>query len=398
MKRQFLLVFLAWLGVCLLGALPYYFSGYIPVFTNAFFESVSGFTTTGVTVLVDIESLPAWLLFWRSISQWLGGMGGITLGAVFLSLFAAGGFQLKKLEYFGSNRTVRAIFLIYIGLTAFLSLLLAACGMGWFDAVTHAFSVMSTGGFSIRSGGIAAYHSPAIEWVCTVFMFLAGLSFSFIWLLLWRKPVSVTRSSEAGVYAGIVVITAIVIMIAILPQSLSFGTAARRAFFQVTSLISTCGLSGTDYNLWPAAAQGALFFLLFIGGCSGSAAGGIKVIRYVILSKQTWNEIKRLVYPRGIFNIQLDGKSGDKKAVHGAAGFVFLYFVVIFAAAMLVSSSDAGVFTSLNTALVCLGNIGRGLGDMGVFRAFPAYVKWGLCLVMIMGRLELWMVLVLFTV
>ncbi|MDR0443960.1 MAG: TrkH family potassium uptake protein [Treponema sp.] len=419
MKRQFLLVFLAWLGACLFGALPFYFSGYIPNFTDAVFESTSGFTTTGATVLVDIEALPKWLLFWRAITQWLGGMGIVLLVAALLPLFEAGSFHLVKADTHGMHKekfvprislAAKLLWLLYVSLTALQILLLAFFGMSWFDAVTHAFSTMSTGGFSVRNNSIAYYNSPGIEWVCIVFMFLAGFNFALIWQLLRgklrcimrRKPDAVIRNSEARAYTGIVLIAAIIITIAIFPKSPSFGTgevhrALRQAFFQVTSLISTSGLYSADYSRWPSAALGILFFLLFIGGCSGSTAGGIKVIRYVILSKQMWNEMKRVVYPKGIFSIQLNGKSGKKAAVHGVAGFVFLYFLILFFTALLVSTSGADVFSSINTAVICQGNTGLGLGDPGVFKFFPDYVKWGLCLVMITGRLELWAVLILFT-
>jgi trk system potassium uptake protein TrkH len=375
MEKRFLLVFLVWLGVCFLGALPYYFSGYYNGFTNSFFESVSGFTTTGATVSTDIETLPQWLLLWRSITQWLGGMGILVL-------------MIRP--------TARRIWLLYVALTILMFLLLFIFGMNWFDAVTHSFSTISTGGFSIRNNNAAFYNSPAIEWVCTAFMFLAGLNFTLILTLLRGKVGNVLRNSEAKAYTGIVLIAGLFVTAVILRQSLPLGAAARQAFFHVTSLISTSGFNAVDYNLWHSAAQSVLFLLLFIGGCSGSAAGGIKVFRYVILSKQTWNEMRRIAHPRAVFSIQLDGKSGKKKAVYGVTGFVFLYFLTLFFAAMLVSASGADIFTSLNTALVCQGNIG--LGDCRLFSSFPDFVKWGLCLVMIAGRLELSAILVLFTV
>ena len=409
MKKHLLLIFLVWLGVCLLGAAPYYFSGYIPNFTDAVFESVSGFTTTGATLLADVEALPCWLLFWRALTNWLGGMGIVLFSATILPLLETGGFQLHKAGTSGPDNekivlrislAARILLLLYISLTALQVLLLFFFGMNWFDAITHAFSTMSTGGFSTRNASIAYYNSPAIEWVCVVFMFLAGFNLFLVWRLLQGKARDVMRNSEARAYAGIILAAAVIITIAILPQGPSLEAALRKALFQAASLLSTCGLFSADFNHWPSVAQGALFFLLFIGGCSGSTAGGIKVIRYVILSKQTWNEMKRIVYPRGVFNIMLDGRSGKKDMVYGVAGFVFLYFVILFFTALLVSSSGADVFTSLNTALICQGNIGLGLGNQrpaNVFPGFPAYVKWGLSLVMIMGRLELWTVLVLFT-
>jgi len=393
MKKQLSLVFFTWLGVCLLGALPFYYSGFFANFTDAVFESVSGFTTTGATVLRDIDTLPGWLLFWRSIIQWIGGMGILFTIAKF-PFFSKGGFQSRKTE------NIIILLSVYIALTALQFILLFIFGMNWFDALTHSFSTMSTGGFSVRVSSIAYYNSPAIEWVCVFFMFLAGVNLSFIWRIFNGRAESVMRNSEARTYTGIVFLAAVVIAIATFPQTPSFSTALRQAFFQVTSIISTTGFYSANFNTWAYVAQGVLFLLLFIGGCSGSTAGGVKVIRYVILSKQTVNEMKHLVYPRGVFDFKLDGKDGSKKTVYGAIGFLFLYFLIVFLASLLVGSSGADVFTSFNTALICQGNIGLGMGEVGAFMPFPdfpVYVKWGLCLVMLMGRLELWIVFALFT-
>jgi len=383
MKKQFSLVFFTLLVVSVLGALPFYFSGFIPNFTDAVFESISGFTTTGATVLKNIEALPNVLLFWRALTQWLGGMG--------ILLLVTGSFRVQKKEI------IRILLSFYAALTALQFILLAIFGMNWFDALTHSMSTMSTGGFSIRNSGIAYYNNAAAEWICAFFMFLSGINLFLVWRLFFRKSDDIIRNTETKVYAGIILIAAAIVTAALFFQSSSntmlFSTAIRRAFFHVTSTISTCGFFNADYNYWPSAAQGVIFFLLLIGGCSGSAAAGIKVIRHVVLSKQMANEMKRFIYPRGIFDIPLNGKSGNKKAVHTAAGFIFLYFLILFLTAMLVSLSGAGVFDSLKTALVCLGNAGLGLPASD----FPAFVKWGLCLVMIMGRLELWALLVIFS-
>jgi trk system potassium uptake protein TrkH len=408
-KRGFLTVFLAWAGACLLGALPYYCSGYIPAFTDAVFESVSGFTTTGATVLPDIEVLPRWLLFWRALTHWLGGMGIVALTVALVPLLGAGGFQLVKAETTGPDKekitpritlTARLLWLLYIVLTALQALLLICFGMDWFDAVTHAFSTMATGGFSSRNNSIAYYNSAAIEWVCVVFMVLAGFNFSLIWQVLRGKGRDLLRSSEARAYGMVLLVSAVIVTVVILPQSESLEAALRKALFNIATILSTTGLFNEDYARWPALAQGVLFFLMFLGGCSGSTSGGIKIIRYVILAKQAGNEIKKIVYPRGVFNIRLDSRSGKKDVVYGVAGFVFLYFLLLFLTALLVSSAGADIFTSLNTALLCQGNIGLGLGKLGPFTSFPGfpgYVKWGLSFVMITGRLELWTVMVLFT-
>jgi len=385
MKKQISLVFFALLVICFLGALPFYFSGAIPRFTDAVFESVSGFTTTGATVLKNIEALPRPLLFWRALTQWLGGMG--------ILILAIDTFRLKKKEI------VRVLLTIYAALTALQFILLLIFGLPWFDALTHSMATMSTGGFSIRNSGIAYYNSAAAEWVCVIFMFLAGINLFLVWRLFFRKSVEILRSTETKVYIGIIFTAVVVVSASILLQNssnvnaASFAAVIRRAFFHVTSAISTCGFFNADYNFWPSAAQGVIFFLLLTGGCSGSAAGGIKIVRHVILSKQMTNEMKRFIYPRGVFDIPLDGKSGNKKAVYPAAGFIFLYILILFFTAMIVSLSGVDVFDSFKTALVCLGNTGLGLSAAD----FPAYVKWTLCLVMIAGRLELWAIIIIFS-
>ena len=406
MKKEFLLVFFAWAAVCLLGALPYYCGGYTGSFTDAVFESVSGFTTTGATVLGDIDSLPRPLLFWRALTHWLGGMGIVVLTVALLPLVGAGGFQLVKAETPGPEMekitpritlNARLLWLLYIILTAIQALLLFCFGMDWFDAIVHAFSTVSTGGFSSRNGSIACYNSPAVEWICAAFMLLAGFNFSLIWQLLRGKFRGILQSSEARAYGGIVLVSVIIITASILPQSRSVEAALRGAFFNTASIITTTGFVSADYSVWPALAQGTLFFLMFLGGCSGSTSGGVKIIRYVILAKQTANEMKKIIYPKGVFNIRLDGKSGKKEIVYGVAGFVFMYFLLVFITALAVSSSGSGVFASFNTALLCVGNIGLGLGDSASVGAFPPYVKWFLSFAMILGRLELWTVMVFFT-
>jgi len=406
MKKQFALVFLVWLVLIFAGALPFYFSGYVPNITDAIFESCSGFTTTGASVITDIESLPAWLLFWRALTQWLGGLGIIILGFSFFPLFNSSGSRIHDIEtsgfirsrfVFRLTRNVRIVLLIYIALTILLCALLACFGMSFFDALCHSLSVMSTGGFSVKNSGIAYYNSAAIERVCTVFMFIAGINLSFIYLLFKKKGAIPFHNSELRAYTCIVILAGGIAAVSIINIYPSFETALRKAVFQVTSFISTTGLRGADAAVWPPLAQTVLFLLLFIGGCTGSAAGGVKVIRYVTLSKQTWNEMKRLIYPRGVFNIQMDGKRGNKKSVFGVAAFLFLYLAALFAASLLVSSTGADILTSINTALLCLGNIGNGFGvTENFYTAFPVYVKLCLCVVMFIGRFEIWTILVLF--
>jgi trk system potassium uptake protein TrkH len=405
----FILVFLIWVITCLAGALPFWLSGFVPRFTDAVFEAVSGFTTTGISPIADVEILPRSLLLWRAMTHWLGGMGIVVLTVAFLPLLGIGSFQLVKAETTGPEKeritpkitaTAKILWILYIGFTALLCLLLVGGGMSWFDAVFHAFSTMGTGGFSSRNASLGAWRSPFIEWVCFAFMILAGFNFSLIYQLLRGKPRELLRNSEARAYALILLAAGTGTALSLISAGAGPADAFRRGFFHTASIISSTGFSTENCDLWPPLAQGILLVLMLIGGCSGSTAGGVKVIRFVVLFKQAGNEIKRLIYPRGVFNIQLNRKVGRKDVVYGVAGFVFLYFFLILAAFLLVSSAGVPPYSSLNLALLALGNIGLGLGGLGngsIVAACPAYVKWGLCFVMIAGRLELWTALVIFS-
>jgi trk system potassium uptake protein TrkH len=403
----FLLVFLFWITACLLGGLPFRLSGTMPRLADAIFESVSGFSTTGLSLFADVEILPRSLLLWRAMTHWLGGIGIVVLTVALLPLLGIGGFQLVKAETTGPEKekitpkiaaTAKILCFIYLGLTSLLTILLAAGGMSWFDAVLHSFSTIATGGFSSRNSSIAAYSSPFIEWTCAVFMILAGYNFSLIYQLLRGKVRDVFRNSEGRAYVSIMGIAALITALSLHSSGMDSATALRQAFFHCSSIVSSCGLFAADHNLWPPLAQGILLLLMFVGGCSGSTAGGIKVVRWVVLFKQAQNEAQRLLYPRGVFNIRLNRKVGRKDVVYGVAGFVFLYFATLAAAFLLTAGGGLEPWDAFNAALTCLGNIGLGLGKLNsgaVIAAAPGYVKWGLSFFMIAGRLELWAIFVM---
>ena len=410
------LVCLTWFLSCLLGAFPFYLGGFLKNFSDAFFESTSGFTTTGATVFTDVEVLPRSLLLWRAMTHWLGGMGMVVLTVALAPLIGTGAFQLYRAEAPGPDKgkitprvtaTAKILWLIYIGLTILETLLLIPGGMNWFDAITHAFSTVATGGFSTRNESIAAYHSPWIEWVCIVFMIIAGFNFNLIYSLLQGKGREIRRNSEARAYLGIILLAGIICTCVLFPNIRNeckslVGTleqSIRTALFQCVSILTTTGFSVADHRLWPPLAQGVLFFLMFIGGCSSSTGGGIKVIRHVILFKQTRNELKKQINPRGVFSIQINGREGQKTIVHGVAGFIFLYFVLVMIAAIFISSAGMDIFSSLNIGLLVTGNIGLGIvrGSMeNALYNLPGYTKWVLSFIMIAGRLELWTILSLF--
>ena len=419
-SKGLLLVCLGWFLSCLIGALPFYLSArllagsQLMCFADAFFESSSGFSTTGATLFIDVESLPRSLLFWRSMTQWLGGMGMVVLTVALAPLFGTGGFQLFMTEAPGPDKgkitpkissTARILWLIYVSLTVMQTLLLIPGGINWFDALIHAFSTVATGGFSARNSSIASYNSPWIEWVCIVFMIIAGFNFNLIYNLLRGKGREVLKNSEARAYAGIILAAGTVC------ACLLFGgfrgnspagaleQSVRKALFQCVSILTTTGFSAADHRLWHPLAAGVLFFLMFIGSCSSSAGGGIKVIRHVILFKQTRNELMKQLNPRGVFSIQINGKEGQKNIVHGVAGFIFLYLALVTIAALFVSNNGVDIFSSLNIGLLLTGNIGLGIveGSMeNILYELSSHVKWILSFAMIAGRLELWAIFALF--
>lgn len=408
-RDGFLLVSLAWAFTAVLGAVPYVISGAMGSWTDAVFESASGFTTTGASILTDIESLPRSILLWRSMTHWLGGMGIVVLTVALLPLLGVGGFQLLKAETPGPEKdkvapkitaTAKILWLIYFGLTVLQTILLMAGGMDWFDAVNHAFATMATGGFSTKNASVGAFHSAYIEGVITVFMVLAGINFSLYYRLLRGKAADLWNNSELRAYLAVFFIASVAIAFSLLPTYGSFGKAFRYSSFQVASILTTTGFMSTDFDLWVPFAKAMLLLTMFVGGCSGSTGGGIKVVRIVVLFKQAGNEIKRLLYPRGVFSVRLNGKVGRKDVVYGVAGFVALYLALVLGVTLVVAYSGSDLITSFSGALVTVGNIGPGFNAIGPaqnYSAFPGYVKWVFSFAMIAGRLELWTVFVLFT-
>jgi trk system potassium uptake protein TrkH len=418
-SRGLLIVCLAWVSACLLGSLPYLASRALPGVSGAVFESVSGFTTTGATLFIEPEALPRSLLFWRAMTHWLGGMGLIVLTVALVPLLGTGAFTLNGSSIFQAETTgpeddkitpritgtAKIFLLLYLGLSLLCTLFFLLGGMGWFDALTHAFSTIATGGFGSRAASIAAftgpeYNAPWIEWTCIVFMFLAGYNFNLIYRLIRGRFRDAFSNSEGRAYTGIVLAAAFLCFVSVFPLYKTSGEGIRKSFFHVISILTTTGFSSADMTAWPPLAQGVIFFVSFIGGCSSSTAGGVKVVRYVILAKQTKNEIKKLLWPRGVFSISLNKKEGRKDVIYSVAGFVFLYASMVLAGALLLCSQNLDFFSSFNLSLLCAGDIGLGLvsGRMEkILLDLPWFVKWALSFIMIAGRLELWTVFALFS-
>ena len=408
-KEGFLLVFLTWILASIMGSLPYYFSPMGLSVYDAFFESACGFATTGATTLSDIEIMPRSLLLWRSMSHWACGMGIIVLTVALMPLLGVGGFQLLKAETTGPEKeklmpkmteTAKILWGVYCVFTIVLALLYRLGGMDWFDAVCHSFTVIATGGVSTKNNGFAFYNSPFIDWVTVIFMLLGALNFSIYYRILRGKIRELSSNTEARAYFFIFLIASLAITFVLLPQYDSFTEALRIGSFQVVSILSTAGTVRADFTAWPSLAQGILFCLMFIGGCSGSTAGGIKVIRHAVFFKQAVNELRRILYPQGVFSIRLNKKVGRKDVVYGVAAFVFFYFIIVAVTTLVTAASGYGIFSSFSIALSLTGNIGTGFGMAGPqynYSGFPHYLKFFYSLVMITGRLELWTVLVLFT-
>jgi trk system potassium uptake protein TrkH len=404
----FLLVFLTWALCCLLGAFPYYLAGQGISFCDAVFESACGFATTGATTISSIEALPRSLLLWRSLTHWFGGMGIVVLTVALLPLLGVGAFQLVKAEVPGPEKekvtpkithTAKILWLAYCGLTVLLFLLYKIGGMDWFDALCHALPMIATGGISTKNTGIAFFNSTFIDGVSVVFMLLASLNFNLYYRLFRGKFRDAFTNTECRVYLAIFAAAILLITAVLIPHYGSIGRALHYGSYQAASILSTSGSVIADYETWPGLAQGILFILMFIGGCSGSTAGGIKVIRYVVLWKQVGHEFKHRIYPRGIFSVRLTQKVGRKDVGSGVAGFIAIYMLTVVITALVTAAAGTDVFSSFSAALAITGNIGIGFGAVGPafhYVSFPSSIKYFNSFIMVAGRLELWTVLILF--
>jgi len=407
-KSGFVVVAVSWLSACLFGAVPFLLSGCISGFADALFESVSGFTTTGATILSEVEVLPRSINVWRMQMHWLGGMGIVALTVALLPVLGVGGFQLIKAETTGPEKgkitpkitvTAKILWFIYIALTILQTVLLMCTGMDFFDALGHSFATVGTGGFSSRNSSIGSYGSAAADWICTAFMILAGVNFSLYYRVLAGHGSELLQNTELKAYAAIVAGASLIIVPFIMPLYGSFVAALRYASFHVASIISTTGFSTADYSLWHPAAQAVLCVLMLIGGCSGSTAGGIKVIRWVVLGKQMGVEVKRLLHPHGVFSIQLNKRAGRKDVVYNVAAFTFLYFFILMLTTFVSATDGADLLTSLTASFALVGNVGPGFGNVGPahnFGFFSDAAKYWFSFAMLAGRLELYTMLIFF--
>lgn len=392
-----------WVGVSLFGAIPLYFSGAFASLTDAVFESVSGFTTTGASIVADVEALPHCVNFWRCQMHWMGGMGVIALAVAIMPFMGEGGFCIVKAESTGPERekitafvasTAKSLWLIYIALTAINAALLYMAGVNLFDSIAHAFSTMSSGGFSTRNESVGAFNNPAAEWISAVFMFLSAVNFVLYFRLLSGRALDVWRSTEFKVYLLIVILSTFLIFLFSPGSSVSL----RSAFFNVTTIISTTGFMTEDYLQWAPAAQMILLVLFFVGGCSGSTSGGVKVARWIFLLKQTVLDIRRIVHPYRVLTMRIDGMSGREKFVPMAAGFVTCYLALVFLTALFGTLSGLDLLTAFTAGASMVGNVGPAFGKLGPtcnYSFLAAPLKWWYSFAMLAGRLEIYTILIL---
>ncbi len=410
-KREgFIIVALVWVVFSFFGSLPYVISGSIPNFTNAFFETISGFTTTGSSILSDIESLPHGILFWRSISQWLGGMGIIVLSLAILPVFGIGGMQLYVAEVPGPNpdkisprirQTAKTLWIIYLGFTATETILLWIGGMSFYDAICHSFTTMATGGFSTKQASVAYWTSPFIQYVIIIFMFLAGTNFTMSYLALKGKFKSVFRDEEFKYYGiFILIFTAIIFVGLLITSQLGVEQAFRDALFQVVSIMTTTGFATTDYLLWTPFLTILIFTLFFFGGSAGSTGGSIKIMRIVLLLKNSYYELRRLIHPHAVIPVRFNKHSVDAKIITNVLAFFMLYFIIFGLSTILFTLIEPDMESAMGAVATSLGNIGPGLGNVGPAENFlhvSPVGKWFLSFLMLLGRLELFTILVLFS-
>lgn len=399
-REGYIIVAFSWILLSLFGALPFYLSGAIPSYIDSLFETISGFTTTGASILNDVESLPKGLLFWRSFTHWVGGMGILVFALAILPSVNERSIYVMRAEVPGpsvgklvpkTRKTATVLYLIYFAMTV-VEILLLLFQMPLFDSLITAFGTAGTGGFSNRNASIGAYNSAYVDGVVTVFMLLFGVNFNIYYLFLRREFRQGIKSEELRWYMSIAGLSMLVITFNILPQSPSFGHAFREASFQVSSIITTTGYATADYNVWPELSRMILFLLMIIGACGGSTGGGVKVSRLIIVMKKLYYDVVRMLHPRSVHPIRLEGKRIDDETVNRAGAFVLSYLFIIFILSLLVSADGYNFETTLSSVVACMGNIGPGLGKVGPtgnFGHFSAFSKLILSLAMLLGRLEI---------
>jgi len=409
-REGYVIVTSVWVVFSIFGSLPYVISGAIPNFTNAFFETISGFSTTGSTIIADIESMPHGVLFWRSMTQWLGGMGIIVLSLAILPVFGIGGMQLFMAEVPGPTpdrisprirQTAKALWGIYLMFTLSEIILLWIAGMGLFDAVCHSFATMSTGGFSTKQASVAYWSSPAIQYIVVLFMFLAGTNFALAYMAINGKFKTAIKDEEFKYYVLFILVFTLVIFIGL---QITGGSGIEQTFrdslFQVVTVITTTGFITSDYLTWAPMLTIVLFGLFFFGASAGSTSGSIKIMRIVLLMKNSYHELRRIVHPNAVIPVKFNNQIVEPKIITNVLAFFVLYIVIFGISTTIFSFMEPDLNSAMGAVATSLGNIGPGLGNVGPVENFLHITpggKWFLSFLMLLGRLELFTVLVLFT-
>ena len=404
------IVTFGWVAAGLAGAVPFILSGTITDFTDAYFESISGFTTTGATILSDIESIPEGILLWRSITQWFGGMGIIVLSIAILPFLGVGGMQLYKAEIPSPvvdklkpriSDTAKTLWKVYLLITSLEVIMLLAGGMSLFDSVNHAFCTMPTGGFSPKNSSIAHYNSAYFDGVIVFFMLLAGINFSLHYRFITGDRAIFGKDPECRIFLTMVIILIILVTLNIYGAVYdSLLTAFRYASFQVSSIITTTGFVTADYEKWPALSQSVLLFCMFLGGMAGSTGGGIKTMRVILLIKHSYKEIFRIIHPHAVTSVKLGGRPVPQEILSSIWGFFILYLALFVISTMIMSVLGLDLISSFASVAACIFNVGPGLGIVGPvdnYLGVPFMGKWVLIFCMLLGRLEIYTVIVLLT-
>lgn len=410
-KREgYLIVALSWVIMTLFGMLPFFLSDQIDSVSDAIFETVSGLTTTGASILTDIEAMPKGLLFWRSMTQWIGGLGIIVLTVAIFPLLGIGGSELFVAESPGPtsdkvhpriSETAKRLWYIYVGLTVAAALLYWAGGMTFYDAVNHALTTLATGGFSTKNASMAFYDSAFIQYVAVMFMFFAGTNFTLIYFGIVGKFGRIFKSDEFKAYTGAILLLTLIVFAGILINSdTEVELAFRKSIFQVVSLITTTGFVTDDYTQYGMGITFICFMMLFLGGSAGSTAGGIKFVRHVVFLKNSWLEFKRIVHPRAIVPLIINGEMVTGRIINNIMNFLLIYLSTFVVGSLVIAILGYDLATSLGSVATCLGNVGPAIGEVGPvdnFAFFSPAAKLVLSFMMLLGRLELFTILILFT-
>ena len=407
-REGFAVVALGWILVSFFGCLPFRLHGCIPKLVDAYFETVSGFTTTGATILTDVEVLPKGLLFWRSFSHWVGGMGVLVLSLALLPKMGARSIHLMRAESPGPSvdklvprvgNNAKILYYLYISLTAVMLVCLLLTGMNLYDALIHTFGAAGTGGFSNYNASVGAFHSPAAEIIIGVFMALFGVNFSIYYYILRRNWGAVKHNSELWTYLAMMLVSSVVIAVNILPMyGHNFFTSLRYSFFQVSSIMTTTGYATADFDLWPQLSRTLLTALMLVGASAGSTGGGLKVVRMQLLVKSGVREIRHTVHPKSVNTIKLDGRTVSDSVLNGVQSFFFMYILVLIVSVLLISFDGYDLETNLTAVLSALSNIGPGFNLVGPTRNFSIFSDFStfvLSMDMLIGRLEIFPMLML---